>query len=263
MVRSTPGGNDDYGAVGFAVNGKYNEISYSVCDGCKAPSQDYDIDGGFAEIFNDGDATYIHHNRATNSNGFIEMGANGGSRSANNVRIAYNVIENAGIAVNVNRDNPFAIDVNNLRFENNTMVQTEPGVPAIIFPSATPSRLISRNNIYYLDGKGRGQKMSGWYGSGSFTHSHNIYYLAGGARLGFSLGANEVIADPRFRDLAGGDLRPSSAGPAAAAGLNGLGYSVDSTVSTPASGWRSARCSRDRTLLMRRRIIGSLSGPTV
>ena len=41
MIVITPGGNEDYGAVGFWLNAGNNEVSYNVGINCKAPSYDY------------------------------------------------------------------------------------------------------------------------------------------------------------------------------------------------------------------------------
>lgn len=59
-----------------------------------------------------------------------------------------------------------------------------------------------------------------------FAHSHNLYNLLGGTKLGFPLERTEKIANPLFIDAGtqNFDLQPSS--PAIDAGLD-LGYSFD------------------------------------
>src|SRR6185436_2060000 len=94
MVVNTPGGQDDYGAVGFVVSAPRNEISYDRCVNCRASSYDYGTDGGFAEILNQGDGTSIHHNYSWNTAGFLEIGARNGG-SARGVRVYYNEIRDS------------------------------------------------------------------------------------------------------------------------------------------------------------------------
>jgi hypothetical protein len=60
----------------------------------------------------------------------------------------------------------------------------------------------------------------------AFTHNHNLYYLTGGAQLGFPPDATELITNPLFVDLAGLNLHLQSSSPAIDTGL-ALGYTLD------------------------------------
>jgi hypothetical protein len=113
MIVNTPGGDDDYGAVCFWLQAANNEVSYNRGINCKAPSFDFGFDGGFVEVFKQGTNSYIHHNYAENTNGFIELG---GSGSVQNVKIAYNVMYNTVDAVCADT----GINVADFKFENNT-----------------------------------------------------------------------------------------------------------------------------------------------
>ena len=90
MVNNTPGGDDDFGAVGVSIGNSYNEVSYNRMVNCIASSYDYGTDGGAVELYGDVDGNYIHHNWAIDCDGFLEIG--GGS--AKEIILAYNVTVN-------------------------------------------------------------------------------------------------------------------------------------------------------------------------
>lgn len=126
IVRSTPGGDDDFGAVGFNVEAVNVTIQNSSCTNCIAPSPDYGTDGGFVEVWKKGDGLQVLNNTAKNTNGFFEIGGEGGSDSANNVLVRGNSIDNCqGVALTLNTSGKFAMQINNLRFEKNTIVDPQ------------------------------------------------------------------------------------------------------------------------------------------
>ena len=79
MIVDSPGGDDDYGAVAYWIQGANNEVSYNVGMNNRGHSYDYGTDGGFLELYDRGDNSFIHHNWAENNNGFFELetGADG------------------------------------------------------------------------------------------------------------------------------------------------------------------------------------------
>jgi len=186
MIKNTPGGNDDYGAVAYWTFGPHNEIAYNRAIRCRAPSCDYGADGGFFEIYDNGDNTYVHHNYAENCNGFLEVG--GGS--ARNVVVRDNVsVENDIFCFHLGKD--FRADIENFRLENNTIIAKKGttwhamldwggGIPQT-------NTLVVRNNLIVLGG-GPAERISKLDG---FTHEGNTYFLLHGARTGFPLGLNE------------------------------------------------------------------------
>ncbi len=215
MIVDTPGGDDDYGAVGFWLNAPNNEVSYNRAVNCKAHSYDYGSDGGVVEIYGNGDNSYIHHNWGETSNGFMEVG--GGT--AQNVRLAYNVAYNNGSLSCLHTGGNFTATVTNLRIENNTVVQTSGAGSLFQCLSTFSSNTMSlRNNIFYTS--------ASVYTNGGFTHENNIYYMLGSAGVGYSLGPNERIADPLFVNVSGKDFHLRSGSPAIDAGRN-LGYTSD------------------------------------
>lgn len=83
--------DDDYGAVGFNIAANNNTVSYSDCTNCRATSYDYGYDGGFVEVWNDGDNLSVHHNTGYNTQGIMEVGGEaGGDNSADNISMRYN-----------------------------------------------------------------------------------------------------------------------------------------------------------------------------
>jgi len=226
MIVNDPAPNTDYGAVCFWLQASNNEISYNRGINCRASSHDFGYDGGFVEVWQNGDNSYIHHNYARNTNGFFELGA-GGSGSAQNIRVAYNVIVNvtgqgSGTSLCFNTGS-YNINVGAFRFENNTFVSTAGHRDAYrIFGCRNDlSALRVRNNIFYSDIQVAN--------NGNFTHSNNVYHMVNmksGSGVGYSMGIGERSANPRFVNMAGGDYRLQMSSPAVDAGMN-LGYTKD------------------------------------
>jgi hypothetical protein len=216
----------DYGAVCFWLQAGNNEVSYNRGINCRAPSTDFGYDGGFVEIWQSGDNSYIHHNYARNTNGFFELGA-GGSGSAQNVRVAYNVIVNvtaqgSGTTVCFNTGS-YNIAVGAFRFENNTFVSTagHPDAYRIFGCRDDLSALRVRNNIFYSDIQVAA--------NGNFTHSNNIYYMVNmksGSGVGYGMSTGEHSSNPLFVNMAGGDYHLQMSSLAVDAGMN-LGYTKD------------------------------------
>lgn len=224
MVRNTPGGNDDFGAIGISFNNASdNEVSYNRLQNCQAPSYDYGTDGGALEWWGISGNNYVHHNWATDSDGFLEVGSVNGE--VKDTIVAYNVSINNGWFGQFSLSGKFGTKVSNYRIENNTIVQRLPhagerDLPILIFTdNPTPDSLSIRNNIIFVDG----WDVSHYSG---FTHENNLFSLNGGAQLGFALDEADMIADPLFGDLPAQDFRLLSGSPAIDAGID-LGYARD------------------------------------
>lgn len=220
MVKNTPGGNDDFGAIGVELHGSYNEVSYNKIINCIAPSYDYGVDGGALELWSSANNNYVHHNWASGNDGFLEVG--GGS--ANNNTVAYNISVDNGKFSILHLDGQFGSQVLNFRIENNTIVESANvnGGWFIFYFNGDPKEntFIIHNNIIKVD--------SFWVVSNksSFTHSYNLYNLLEGTTLGFPLANNEQIADPLFINSSGLDFRLLPTSPAINAGTD-LGYHID------------------------------------
>jgi hypothetical protein len=215
---STP--DTDYGAVCFWLQAANNEVSYNRGINCRAPSYDFGYDGGFVEVWQTGDNTYVHHNYAQNTNGFFELGAGGGG-SAQNIKVAYNVINNTNGGVCFNQGS-YNISVANFKFENNTYVATTSKTGYRVLDCTNDySAVQMRNNIFYSNLQ--------IANNGNFTHSNNLYYMVNmvnGSGVGYSLGAGERTGNPLFVNLAGGDYHLQLTSPAIDAGTD-LGYTKD------------------------------------
>jgi hypothetical protein len=206
MYNNTPGGKDDYGAVGVLLNStSNNEISYNKFENCNAPSYDFGSDGGVVEWWGDSNNNYIHHNFATENNGFLEVG---GGQAWDNI-VSYNISMNNGVFSVIHLGGTFQSDVRNFRIENNTIVETAyPDWVLIGFVGEAPS-----TDTFLLN-------------NSSFMHDYNLYYLGGGTKLGYTLNHVEIIADPLFVDRVAGDFHLMPNSPAIDAGVN-LGYVRD------------------------------------
>jgi len=188
MVKNTPGGDDDYGAIAYWVFAPHNEIAYNRAVRCGAPSYDYGADGGFFEVYTNGDSTYVHHNYAEDCLGFLEIG--GGL--ARGIIVTDNVSVNSG-GFCFHLGSKFKADVQNFRLENNT-VMVPKGTKwktLIDWSGGTPQKntLILRGNTILLGGEPT-DKISR---NGLFTHENNTYFLLNGAQAGFSLDITEHI----------------------------------------------------------------------
>ena len=231
MVRNTPGGDDDYGAIGVGIfDGRNNEIAYNRIINCKASSYDYGTDGGAIELFGNVDNNYIHHNWAYYNEGFMEVGSSNYTGSAVDIRVSYNLIYNSGRIFGIHISGNYGTYVRNFIADNNTFIDildyTEPNWSTWYFDaSITPDVFTVRNSIFYV---GNYQFVAdadnrGW----DFTHQNNIYYLTNPAtELGFSLGSSEIIDNPLFVNLANHDFSLQLNSPAIDIGIN-LGYRTD------------------------------------
>ena len=53
---------------------------------------------------------------------------------------------------------------------------------------ATPSMVVMRNNVFHTNVKAISS-------SGSFTHSNNLYYMTGGATVGYALSVGVPVPE--------------------------------------------------------------------
>jgi len=218
------GGNDDYGAVGYWIEGPSNELSYNRCVRCRAASYDYGFDGGFMEIYGNGDNTVAQYNWGQDGNEFFEIGGQPGS--AKNVTIAYNVsINNGGYFGGAHVSGAFGSTLLNLRVENNTIIDTKYASPNLVWFSADPGQtnVLFRNNIVMVD------QVRAVFTTG-VTRANNLYYfMSGQGQLvagSTALAGGERIGNPMFVDLSGFNVRLQGTSPAIDRGLL-LGYARD------------------------------------
>jgi len=228
LVVNTPGGDDDYGAVGVWLFNSDNEVSYNRLVECRGPSYDYGTDGGAVEFYGAVNNSYVHHNWAQDCEGFLEVGGSDGEgREAYDSLIAYNVLIDNTRALHFNLGAyQYAVDVDNMRFENNTVVETTSWETAVNFVQGelTGSQLILRNNVFYgFYRLARVLSDGSDTPSTAFVHEHNLY---SGIWSQLDLGEGEIKADPLFVDRADDDLRLQSSSPAIDSGAD-LGHTLD------------------------------------
>ncbi|MCO8274013.1 hypothetical protein M1L60_25770 [Actinoplanes sp. TRM 88003] len=132
MVRNTPGGDDDYGAVGFLVESNGVDIGHSSCTNCRAPSNDYGHDGGFVEVWNYADDLDVHDNTGSNTQGILEIGADQPDSSAHNIRLRNNTFRNSHGGLVLHTDNNFAIARARIAITGNTISSTGSQDPPIL-----------------------------------------------------------------------------------------------------------------------------------
>lgn len=223
MVVNNPGGDDDYGAVGVALEfSSGNEVSRNKMINCKAPSLDYGFDGGMVEFYGNVDSCYVHHNWGENCEGSFEVGGSKSSLSHN--IIAFNICINNGEAVagGFHVGGKFGVTIKDFRIENNVFADTSHSDYAIGFWNGSPraSDFIYRNNILYIPNFTRVSN------SADFTHENNLFYLGGKMNIGINPGPGDKIGDPLFQNIPGKDFHLKAGSPAIDAGVN-LGYTRD------------------------------------
>jgi hypothetical protein len=192
MVRNTQGGDDDYGAVAYWVFAPNNEIAYNRAVRCRAQCYDYGSDGGFFEVYTNGDSTYVHHNYAEDCNGFLKIG--GGS--ARDILVSHNVsVENGEWTFHLT--GKFRSDIHNFRMEHNTIISRKGtkwnNILGIGKGDSTINSLIFSENLVVLGGEAT-EKVAR---HGNFIHHNNTYFLLDGAQLGFAAASGEQISVSR------------------------------------------------------------------
>jgi hypothetical protein len=182
MIVNTPGGDDDYGAVGFDIHSTNATVENSSCTNCIAPSYDYGQDGGFVEIYNSGDNLYVYNNVATNTDGFMEAGASSSTATADNVTILGNTMTNVRCAfyIHSGTTDAFAISTKNLLIAANTI--TNSSTNSIL--GGYLGSIDFENNVVTNNGH--------IAGSTPFKHTGNHYKVGNGAAVGFPLDPSET-----------------------------------------------------------------------
>lgn len=183
MIQDTPAPGDDYGAVGFNVQAPGAEIRNSNCINCRAPSDDYGHDGGFVEIFNEGDNLYVHDNYGYNDEGFMEVGGRGnGTGSAQNVLISHNTMYDVYGAFYFHANDDHALPNQSVTVFNNTFVNDMPTDEAMLGGSVATLQFMD-NTVTTT-----GQRVA--YATPEL-HEGNSYSLPNQDLLGFALANRE------------------------------------------------------------------------
>jgi PKD repeat protein len=202
----SPGGgiNNWWGPMAIVGAGYNGEISFNLIEGFLAPNN-YGYDGGAIELDDEGIHTNwkIHHNISRGNEGFIETYDDSECEDCTwgDIEICYNYSDDYQWFI----DGPIG---DNPVIENNTILRVLPANTdfnwCISLHHIIPQASV-RNNIFVL---ANGVKAFQWENPGSST-SYNIYFSVDSSRAnpkGYSLGADEIIADPLFTNYEERDL---------------------------------------------------------
>ncbi|MEV4352115.1 hypothetical protein AB0J83_47280 [Actinoplanes sp. NPDC049596] len=183
MVLDTPGGDDDYGAFGFAVQANGVDIGRSSCTNCRAPSNDYGYDGGFVEVWNYADDLDVHDNTGSNTQGILEIGADRPDSSARGIRLRDNTFRESHGGLVLHTDGTFAIADAEIAVTGNTISSTGSQDPPILDGDLT--------NVTF-DGN-TVSTASFVSHSAPASHRCNSITLRGGAEVGYQRDSTEKL----------------------------------------------------------------------
>lgn len=210
MVRNTPlavNSNDDYGANPVVIGSSSNKVFNNYFEGCWANSYDYGYDGGAIELFgNEMNGNEFMYNTALNCNGFLEVGSSEVGYAKNNV-VAYNKIINCGIIGYYHSTSAYKVNVKNLQYYNNTVVETiqQFTKPAYLFATqgeCAKGMLVVKNNIFWLTSGVKFASMQ--FSNGQMLRGQNIFKLTN-ANIDFKTNQSEkkLVGEPLFVNLTG------------------------------------------------------------
>ena len=195
--------DNDAGAFGVLLWGDDNEIGKNLFSGQNACSYDYVRDGSAVEIYG-GQRNLIHHNKASNSDSFSELG---NSRSSDNTyayNLYYSTLDRSIFLVTRGASSGYG-PVTNTKVLNNTVYLTGAQSQGFVCHAGCNTGILTlKNNII------RAGLKSG-YADGLFDNSNNIFY---GGPAQFSLGPGDVVADPQFINPGTFDFHLKSTSPA-------------------------------------------------
>ena len=200
MVNNTPGGGDDYGAVGVVVNGDGDEVAFNRITGAKAASYDFGHDGGAVETWGDVTGLSVHDNYAEGDQGFFE----GGGGSLTNADFKNNVsVDDGGFLVAHNGGGDFGGSWSKVVMENNTIVEAKPvadqNATVALDASATSSQISLSNNVVSVQ---NGEQV---FDNSDGNHTGNLIQLKGGSTLGGPLGSGDRQGTVTFADAGAGN----------------------------------------------------------
>lgn len=227
------GGGWDHGAVGIELRhgSKRNEIAFSLFNNCKAPSPAFGVDGGMMEFYGDAVSfNTIHHNVATNCAGVYECA---GVESENHRQVGnsflYNLFVDNGLVGGIHMGTIYGLTVKGLLIESNTIYEPNAAEDLFLFwgGQANKGQVIVRNNITQWAGSLLANS-DGW------EHYNNLWHRLDGGPIGVTLGNNEIIADPQFKDHV--DFMLTSHSPAINAGI--VTENTQDAIGAPDLGYR-------------------------
>jgi hypothetical protein len=198
MILNTPDVEwDDFGAMGIMVGGSDNTITHNQIHECYGNSYDYQIDGGAIEMYGAVSNNKILYNTASENIGFMEFGSGSGGQALNNL-VGYNLLVNNGHVFWINSASIYSLDVRNLQFVNNNIVETHApriaDVRNMIGIMSTPTVanvLTMKNNIFWINtAQNITDPNAQPFNGPQMIHQNNLFHMSGGS-LGYNMDATE------------------------------------------------------------------------
>lgn len=188
---------DDFGAMGIMVGGSDNTITHNQIHDCYSNSYDYQIDGGAIEMYGAVSNNKVLYNTASENLGFMEFGSGSGGQALNNL-VGYNLLVNNGHIFWINSASIYSLDVRNLQFVNNNIVETHaPRIPEVrnmigIMSTPTVANVLTmKNNIFWLNtAQNITDPNAQPFNGPQLVHQNNLFHMSGGS-LGYTMDATE------------------------------------------------------------------------
>jgi len=183
--------------MGIMIGSSNNTITRNIIQDCYSNSYDYTIDGGAIEMYGAVSNNKILYNKCSENLGFMEFGSSSGEQALNNV-IGYNLLINNGHVFWINTNNGYGVDVRNLQFYNNNVIETHtprlPEVRNLIGIASMPAIsnvLTMKNNIFWINTSSNvtDPNIQPFNGP-QLIHQSNVYHLTGGL-MGFNMDGSE------------------------------------------------------------------------
>jgi len=204
---------DDYGANAFTITGDDNWIDGNYIRAAWAESEDFGWNGGAFEMYNHCNRNRISNNTIIDCGGIAEFGAQRKDAFSKDNVFAYNKVINCGGLTWCNIAGVFKIEVSNIIYKNNTIIENEAsrfsGLNAgkglfnhgpkslakpekVLFafngnPTAT-NVFNLQQNIFYIKTK---MDLVNAEAASKLVHEGNIYFLPGGGQTNLKLNATE------------------------------------------------------------------------
>jgi hypothetical protein len=215
--------DNDYGAVGVNIEGTNLEIKYCVFENLYAPSVDYGEDGGGIEIYQYDlslmENISIHHNKFTNTSGFLESAGRNNGGAVEHVHCYYNVFIETRAPDNwFSTHNGSTVAIDDFQAYNNIYISTGSSSAYLLWFATNPGAgdFIMKNNIIYVSNITSVTQQTLQLAD----HQYNIYFNPGNGAWtpGYTLGTGELNEDPHLYS----ELIPrlTSTSPAINAGTN-------------------------------------------
>ena len=219
----------NWGPVAIMVMVSNQDVSYNRIEHYYIVGGNWGADGGAVEIDGQNPKRYIniHHNRAYDTQGFLETDSGG---PFSDITIAYNEADVSEKFIGMTHCTHWLI-------ANNTIIRVlkRPGYNDANWFNAGTSDTVWRNNIFVL---ANGLQAFAHKLGGKQIHDHNLYFSVDSSTtdpIPGTPGAGDKVGDPLFVDFAKRDYHLNATSPAVGAGIP-LAFTTDLDEKTIPSG---------------------------